>query len=90
MVIQKMFKIEPGDFLEVKQQLEVDGEKNHVAYAQVTKIEDKSVELGLYDHKRLSVGEKTLTTGDIRNSEVFKQTNKEPRQISWEYKKDIE
>lgn len=90
MVMKRMFKIEPGEFLEVKEQMEVNGEKIHIAYAQVLKVEDKSVELGLYNHKRLSVGEKTLTMGDIRNTEVFKKTNKEPRQISWEYKKDIE
>lgn len=85
-----MFKVEPGEFLEVKEQMEVNGEKIHVAYAQVRKVENESVELVLYNHKRLSVGEKTLTMGEVRNSEVFKETNKEPRQISWVFRKNIE
>jgi hypothetical protein len=90
MVIKAMLRIETEDFLEVKKRMQVNGSKAYVAYAQVTKVEDEHVELGLYNHKRLLVGEKVLDESEIRDSESFKQTDKEPRQISWEFRKNIE
>lgn len=82
--------IELGEFLEIKRRMSIDDSETPVSYGQIIELQNGTVKIGLYDHNRRFVGDKTLTKSEIRGSDVFTKTCKDPREISWVFRKELD
>lgn len=85
-----MSRLDVGDFLSVKDSLVVSQEEVLVAYGQVLRVNGGCVEIELYDMDRLVVGKTVVSVGEMLDGDVFSVTGKDPVDIAWEFRKDLE
>lgn len=85
-----MTRLEVGEFLEIKDYFEVSGDSVPISYCMVLSIDGDRVEMGFYDEKRLSVGTEIMRKQEIVTSDKISNTEKEPSEIAWEFRKELE
>lgn len=87
--LENVNMFEPGRFLEIRQKMNIDDSEIPISYGQIFKVENGNLKIGLYDHKRRFVKKRTLKKTDVLESDSFRKTSKSPREISWEFRKEL-